>query len=183
MAIDFPTPTQVGELFTDSTTGVTYECEQLGPPVVWVCYAGASPTPDAFVTIDTTQTITGVKTFSGDPTTFEGDIATPSVTVYSTGGVEPTLATITAGSFDLQNGVSWTCGAIAVPNPTNTQPGMTGQILLTAAPSGWGASFKFPSVDGAAGTNTQPETATYPAIVPYFVQAADSILLGTPIPF
>ena len=179
MAIDFPTPTQVGELFTDSTTGVTYECEQLGPPVVWICYGGASPTPEAYVTIDTTQTITGVKTFSGDPTTFQGDVATPSVTVYSTGGVEPTLATITASAFNLRDGVSWTCGAIAVPNPTNTQPGMTGTILLTAQPTGWGASFKFPAEAG----NTQPETNSYPAIVPYFVQDSSNILLGTPIAY
>jgi hypothetical protein len=179
MAIDFPVPTQVGQQFTDSTSNITYTCAQVGPPAVWTCGQSSTPTSDEFVTIATTQTISGVKTFSGDPTTFQGDLATPGVTIYSTGGIQPTLVTITAGSFDLQAGVNWTCGAIDIPNPTNAQPGMAGTILLTAQPGAWGAAFKYPNGAG----NTQPDTASYPAIVPYFVQDSSNILLGTPIAY
>ena len=45
-----------------------------------------------------------------------------------------TERTITAGAFDLATGNLWTCGAIAIPNPTNGVAGQVGVIRVTAAP-------------------------------------------------
>ena len=178
MAIDFPVPSQVGEVYSDPVSGNVYVCQQIGPPTVWSCGV-PDPTADAYVTIATTQEVTGVKTFSGDPLTVGGDLNLSNMTFYGAGGVAPTLRTIDA-TFDLKTAVSWTCGAISIPNPVNAEPGMTGQIIMTAEPSGWGSAFKFPGEDTG---NTQPDTASYPAVVPYLVQNASTILLGTPIAY
>ena len=91
-----------------------------------------------------------------------------------TGALTQTERTITAGAFDLATGNFWTCGAIAVPNPTNAVAGMSGLIRLTAAPTGWGSNFKH-----AGGSATAP--TAFPAIVPFYVQAADTILVGKPV--
>ena len=79
--------------------------------------------------------------------------------------------TITAGSFDLSKGNFWTCGAIAVPNPTNAAQAMSGLIRLTAAPTGFGTHFKHPG-----GSYTAPKA--FPAIVPFYVQDPNTIMLG-----
>jgi len=91
-----------------------------------------------------------------------------------TGGVTATERTITAGAFDLATGNFWTCGAIAIPNPTNAVAGMSGLIRLTAAPTGWGANFKH-----AGGSATAPKA--FPAIVPFYVSGASTILCGKPV--
>jgi len=87
---------------------------------------------------------------------------------YAAYGVE---RTITAGAFDLATGNFWTCGAIAIPNPTNQVAGMSGLIRVTAAPTSFASNFKFPG-----GSYTAP--ATFPAIVPFYVQASGTILMG-----
>lgn len=84
-----------------------------------------------------------------------------------TGSVTTPERTITAAAFDLATGPYWTCGAIAIPNPTNAVAGMSGLIRLTAAPTGWGTHFKTPSA-----------VSVVPAIVPFYVESATIIRLG-----
>ena len=117
-------------------------------------------------------------TTTGDAT-IGGALTTDNLKIYENGGVEPTQGTISGSEFDLRKGIAWTAGAIDIPNPTNGVAGMTGQILMTAAPSSWGNAFKFP---GGVG-NIQPTTQSYPALVPYFVQNSGVILLGNVISY
>ena len=91
-----------------------------------------------------------------------------------TGHLSSTERTITASAFNLATGNFWTCGAIAIPNPTNATAGTSGLIRLTAAPTGWGANFKH-----AGGSATAPKA--FPAIVPFYVQSATVILVGKPV--
>ena len=91
-----------------------------------------------------------------------------------TGRVSSTERTITAGAFDMATGNFWTCGAIAIPNPTNAVASTSGLIRLTAAPTGWGGNFKH--AGGAA-----PAPTAFPAIVPFFVQSSTVILVGKPV--
>ena len=91
-----------------------------------------------------------------------------------TGGVTATERTVTAGAFDLATGNFWTAAAIDIPNPTNAVAGMSGLIRLTAAPTSWGGNFKH-----AGGSATAP--TAFPAIVPFYVQATDTILVGKPV--
>jgi hypothetical protein len=100
-----------------------------------------------------------------------------STEVYSnvvptfTVGTRTTERTITAGSFDLSTGNLWTVGAITVPNPTNAVATQTGAIRITAGPTAWGANFKFPG-------GTAPTIATFPAVIPFYVQDSNTILMG-----
>lgn len=87
------------------------------------------------------------------------------------GTVSGTERTITTGAFDLSTGNYWTCGAIAIPNPTNAVAGTSGLIRVTAAPTSFGSNFDFPG-----GSYTAP--ATFPAIVPFYVVSSSQILLG-----
>ena len=106
-------------------------------------------------------------------TTLLADPATgflPLVGGNLTGGVTATERTITAGAFDLATGNFWTCGAIAIPNPTNAVAGMSGLIRLTAAPSGWGGNF-----------STAPTPTVFPSIVPFYVESANKIRLGSAV--
>jgi hypothetical protein len=80
--------------------------------------------------------------------------------------------TITAIAFDLNSGNFWTCGAIAVPNPTNVVAGLMGSIRVTAAPTSFGSNFDFPG-----GSYTAP--ATFPAVAPFYCVDATTILLGS----
>ena len=73
-----------------------------------------------------------------------------------------TERTITAGAFDLATGNLWTCGAIAIPNPTNGVAGQVGVIRVTAAPTSFGNQWDHPG-----GAYTAP--ATFPALAPFFV--------------
>ena len=70
MALDFPTPSQVGQLYTDPSTGKTYQCVALGPPAVWGNAGTVPVVDDDFVTIDTDQSITGAKAFTATNTSF-----------------------------------------------------------------------------------------------------------------
>ena len=89
-----------------------------------------------------------------------------------TGAIRHTERTISSGSFDLSQGNIWTCGAITVPNPTNAVNGQSGIIRITSGPVVWSSNFKFPG--GVA-----PTVSTFPSIIPYYVQSASVILLGS----
>ena len=126
-------------------------------------------------------TVKGLVELATDAETTAGTDATRAVTPKSLkveldkkANVKYTEQTITAGAFNMALGPYWTCGAIAIPNPTNAQVNSTGLIRLTAAPSGWGTNFKH-----AGGSATAPKA--FPAIVPFYVQSASVILVGKPV--
>jgi len=83
-----------------------------------------------------------------------------------------TERTITAGAFDLATGNLWTCGAIAIPNPTNGVAGQVGVIRVTAAPTSFGNQWDHPG-----GSYTAP--ASFPALAPFFVTSSTQFLLGS----
>jgi hypothetical protein len=89
-----------------------------------------------------------------------------------TGTVTSTERTITASDFDLSTGNFWTCGNIAVPNPTNATAGTAGLIRVTAAPASFGGNFDWP--DGAG----YVAPTAFPAVVPFFVVSSTQILMG-----
>ena len=132
------------------------------------------PTP----TNGATYTANGITyVYDGDKWTANGDdVFVPESGGAMSGSVTVPERTVTT-SFDLSEGPYWTCGAIDIPNPTNGVAGMTGQILLTAAPNSWGNAFKFP---GGVG-NVQATPHAYLALVPYFVPNSGVILLGNVI--
>jgi hypothetical protein len=108
-----------------------------------------------------------------------GDI--PDVSVYLplaggnlTGGVTQTVKAITPSSWDLEDGNLWEVGGIDVPNPINLVAGMTGAIVIVAAPTSWGAFCKFPG-----GTPVAPSAV--PAVVPYYVRSTTEILIGSAV--
>jgi hypothetical protein len=129
-----------------------------------------------------TNKVTGV----GDPTAAQDaatknyvDTTTTANPIYAavagdnfTGTVTSTERTITAGAFDLSTGNFWTCGNIAVPNPTNATAGTAGLIRVTAAPASFGGNFDWP-----AGAGYVAPTA-FPAVVPFFVVSSTQILMG-----
>jgi len=88
------------------------------------------------------------------------------------GAISTVERTITTGAFDMGTGNYWTCGAIAIPNPTNAVAGMSGLIRVSAAPTSFGSNFDFPG-----GAYTAP--TSFPAIVPYYVVSSSQILLGS----
>ena len=83
-----------------------------------------------------------------------------------------TERTITASAFDLSTGNLWTCGAIAIPNPTNGVAGQVGVIRVTAAPTSFGNQWDHPG-----GAYTAP--TSFPAIAPFFVTSSTQFLLGS----
>jgi hypothetical protein len=109
----------------------------------------------------------GVTIQGYDADTVKSDVL-PTFTVAT----RTTERTITASAFDLSTGNLWTVGAITVPNPTNAAAGQTGAIRITAGPVVWGSNFKFPG-------GTAPTIATFPAIIPYYVQSSTVILMGS----
>lgn len=80
-----------------------------------------------------------------------------------------------ASGWDLATGQNWTAGAIAIPQPTNGVAGQAGLIRITAVPSSWpatGGTLKY--TGGSA-----PVIASVPAVIPFYVQDASNVLLGT----
>ena len=86
MALNFPVPTAVGETYTDPATGNLYTCLVVGPPAVWITGDGTSPDPDNFVTIDTSQTITGKKLFEPG-LDIGGALGTPNTALNADGSI------------------------------------------------------------------------------------------------
>ena len=102
---------------------------------------------------------------------YDADTAKTDVAQNYTAQTSMTERTITAGAFDLATGNLWTCGAIAIPNPTNGVAGQVGVIRVTAAPTSFGNQWDHP--DGAYTAPT-----AFPAIAPFFVTASNQFLLG-----
>jgi hypothetical protein len=102
---------------------------------------------------------------------YDADTVKQDVLPTFTTATRTTERTITAGAFDLSTANLWTVGAITVPNPTNAVIGQTGAIRITAGPVAWSGNFKFPG-------GTLPTIATFPAIIPFYVQDASTILMG-----
>ena len=178
---------------TNPVRGQTWIDTSVDPPVVKVW--DDTPGPGAWSTVgaspaDASETVKGIVELATAAETTTGTDNTRAVHPAGlkveldkklnltggnlTGGVTATERTVTAGAFDLATGNFWTCGAIAIPNPTNAVAGMSGLIRLTAAPAGWGTNFKH-----AGGSATAPKA--FPAIVPFYVQDATTILVGKPV--
>lgn len=102
---------------------------------------------------------------------YDVDNVVADVTPTFTATVQTTERTITGGAFDLATGNHWTCGAITVPAPTNATAGTSGLIRITAGPVVWNAVFKFPG-------GTAPTIASFPAIIPFYVESGSVILMG-----
>jgi len=102
---------------------------------------------------------------------FEPGVAVDPAGATMTGTLGTTERTITAGAFDLATGNHWTCGAITVPAPTNATAGTSGLIRITAGPVVWNSVFKFPG-------GTAPTIASFPAIIPFYVESGSVILMG-----
>ena len=100
------------------------------------------------------------------------DLVVSGATAVITAQRSMTERTITAGAFDLATGNLWTCGAIAIPNPTNGVAGQVGVIRVTAAPTSFGNQWDHPG-----GSYTAP--ASFPAIAPFFVISSTQFLLGS----
>ena len=103
---------------------------------------------------------------------YDADTAKTDVAQNYTARTSMTERTITAGAFDLATGNLWTCGAIAIPNPTNGVAGQVGVIRVTAAPTSFGNQWDHPG-----GAYTAP--TAFPAIAPFFVTASNQFLLGS----
>ena len=89
-----------------------------------------------------------------------------------TGAITTTEVEITGVTFDLTAGNAFFCGAITVPNPSGGVAGQSGTIRITAGPVVWSANFKFPA-------GTAPTISAFPAIIPFYVQDATTILMGS----
>ena len=127
---------------------------------------GGYLTPAAAASTYIPQSSIGVTIQSYDADTVKTDVL-PTFTVAT----RTTERTITDVAFDLATGNLWTVGAITVPNPTNAVAGQTGAIRITAGPVVWSSNFKFPG-------GSTPTITTFPAIIPYYVQDASTILMG-----
>ena len=97
--------------------------------------------------------------------------ALPKAGGTMTGAVIATEVEITGGTFDLTQGNHFYCGAITVPNPSGGVAGQSGLIRITNGPVVWSANFKFPA--GVA-----PTITAFPALIPFYVQDATTILMG-----
>lgn len=100
------------------------------------------------------------------------DLVVSGATAVITAQRSMTERTITAGAFDLATGNLWTCGAIAIPNPTNGVAGQVGVIRVTAAPASFDTQWDHPG-----GSYTAP--TDFPALAPFFVISSTQFLLGS----
>jgi hypothetical protein len=140
----------------------------------------ASPTFTGTVTLPAGQALTGTPTApTAAASTDTTQIATTAYvkdqvgqTAVVTAQRSMTERTITASDFDLATGNLWTCGAIAIPNPTNGVAGQVGVIRVTAAPTSFGNQWDHPG-----GAYTAP--ASFPALAPFFVTSSTQFLLGS----
>ena len=92
------------------------------------------------------------------------------------GGVRQTIRTIAAnGAWQISDGNLWQTDANAgsnnIDNPTNADPGLSGIIFTRQEITAWGNSFNFPG-------GNEPATVAANSVVPYYVVAANQILIG-----
>ena len=88
-----------------------------------------------------------------------------------TGAVTANEIAITAGGWDLSEGNFFSCGAVAIPTPSNGVNGQSGLIRFTDVPTSFPAETILPADFNIAA----------PCVAPFYVQAADRILLGNPV--
>ena len=191
--------TAASTYLTQTNAGSTYQTQAGMSSYLTTTAAGttyapkASPTFTGTVTIPAGASISGYLTTSSASSTYQTQAGMSSYLPTSSIGVSvqgydadtvkrdvlpvftvatrTTERTITAGSFNLATANLWTCGAITVPNPTNATIGQTGAIRITSGPVVWSSNFKFPG-------GTPPTIATFPAIIPFYVQGATTNLMG-----
>lgn len=102
---------------------------------------------------------------------YDADTVKQDVLPTFTVATRTTERVITGGAPDFATANLWACGAITVSNPINAAAGQTGAIRITAGPVAWSSNYKFPG-------GTAPTIAAFPAIIPYYVQDATTILMG-----
>jgi len=163
-------------------------------PLASPALTGTPTAPTAPTATDTTQIATTAyvkaqladTALTGTPTAPTAAASTDSTQIATTAYVKDqvgetavitaqrsmTERTITASAFDLSTGNLWTCGAIAIPNPTNGVAGQVGVIRVTAAPTSFGNQWDHPG-----GSYTAP--ASFPALAPFFVTSSTQFLLGS----
>lgn len=100
----------------------------------------------------------------------------PQVKLDVAGAIRAKNVTAIANNtaFDIRSSNVYTAGAVQINNPggTSSAIGMSGLIVLSADPT-WQNHWKH-----AGGSWTAP--ASFPAVVPFYVQAASVIYVGTP---
>lgn len=148
-----------GDLWWNSEEGILYIYYVDADTSQWVQAAGAdAPDLSGYYT----------KTESDDKfVDIDGDLMT--------GTLSSTEREITASEFDLATGnYFFVDTAIDIPTPTNGVAGTNGVIKFAdgAAPTSWAVEFKFPT-----GT---PFEVSGETILPFYVKAADEILVGYP---
>lgn len=87
-----------------------------------------------------------------------------------TGAITSVEVEITS-SWDLADGPFFVFNGGAVPAFTNGVAGASGLIRVTAAIDSWPAGV-------SAASGTLPAPSTYPAIVPFYVDSASSVIVG-----
>ena len=185
VGIAAPSPANQGDMWWNSEEGILYIYYDDGNTQQWVQAAGSAGGGEAGANVSISPTaptdaVEGDMWFNSDNGRlfiyYTGNVwvdASPAGQ-FNGGVVENSVTSperqITAGGFDISTGCFWTCGSIDVPNPTNCVAGMTGTIRFTGTPTSWGSYFKF--------TDGVPPSPVPPAIIAFYVQDANTILLG-----
>ena len=104
-----------------------------------------------------------------------GDVSVKRAGDVITGAITSVEKEITSSKCDLSEGPFFVINAeTTVPTPTNAVPGASGLIRVNAAITGWAAEF-------TALAASLPAPTSFPSVIPFYVQAADSILLGAAV--
>ena len=100
-----------------------------------------------------------------------GDVCVKRAGDQITGAITSLEKEITDAACDLSGGPFFVINSpTTVPTPTNAVAGASGLIRVNAAINGWAAEFT------ALGELPAPDS--FPAIVPFYVESATSVLLG-----
>ena len=169
MALNFPIPTSVGQVYQDPTSGNTYVCTSLGPPAQWVGSGSSTSLDSTYLRTDASNDpVTGNlllnPTTNVSPLTLQQPVGntTPALKIENSGSGN----SIEANGFAVsETGVLTLGTALAIAN------GGTGATTQSAARTNLGATTVgeavFTAVDEAAGrlaigamSNTAPEIIT-----------------------
>ena len=169
MALNFPIPTSVGQVYQDPTSGNTYVCTSLGPPAQWVGSGSSTSLDGTYLRKDASNDpVTGNlllnPTTNVSPLTLQQPVGntTPALKIENSGSGN----SIEANGFAVsETGVLTLGTALAIAS------GGTGATTQSAARTNLGATTVgnavFTAVDEAAGrlaigamSNTAPEIIT-----------------------
>lgn len=169
MALNFPIPTSVGQVYQDPTSGNTYVCTSLGPPAQWVGSGSSTSLDSTYLRTDASNDpVTGNlllnPTTNVSPLTLSQPVGntTPALKIENSGSGN----SIEANGFAVsETGVLTLGTALAIAS------GGTGATTQSAARTNLGATTVgnavFTAVDEAAGrlaigamANTAPEIIT-----------------------